>query len=87
MLSDPAATVLAVLTDEEQALLAMEKLRWNHQGAKANAVHDVFGLTLTAYCQRINALIDKPAALEAEPSLVLRLQRLRSTRRARAGRA
>lgn len=64
----------------------MEKLRWNHQGAKATAVHDVFGLSLTAYYQRINMLIDRPAALAAEPALVLRLQRLRSTRRARAGR-
>jgi hypothetical protein len=75
-----------VLTDPDRALLAFEKLRWNHQGAKANAVHDVFGLTLTAYLQRINTLIDRPEALEAEPALVLRLQRLRSTRRARAGR-
>lgn len=67
-------------------MLAFEKLRWNHQGAKATAVHDVFGLTLTEYYQRVNQMIDKPEALTEEPALVLRLQRLRSTRRARAGR-
>lgn len=80
-------TVPRVLTEQERAILAFEKLRWNHQGAKATAVRDVFGLTLTEYCQRVNRLIDKPEALAEEPALVLRLQRLRSTRRVRAGRA
>lgn len=43
----------------------------------------VFGLTETAYYQRVNALIDRPAVLEADPQTVNRLRRLRKQRQRR----
>jgi hypothetical protein len=70
-----------VFNDEDLAVLAMERRRWNYQGAKATAVHRELGLTLTAYYQRLSQLLDRPEALQADPVLVHRLQRLRDARR------
>lgn len=74
------------LTDLDLAILAFERQRWNHAGAKETAIRDTFGLTATAYYQRVNALLDRPEAYVADPPLVKRLQRLRQERAARAGR-
>jgi hypothetical protein len=71
------------LSDGDRALLEFEKQRWQHSGAKETAIRDLFGLTATAYHQRINALIDRPEAYAADPVLVKRLLRLRETRRGR----
>lgn len=75
-LSDIASTVLRV-NDDDLALLRFEKLRWNHQGAKAEEVRRRFGLSLTQYLQRVHALCDRPEALAAEPVLVNRINRRR----------
>ena len=73
------------LTDREKAMLAFEKQTWRYAGMKEQAIRDLFGISATTYFQRINALIDKPAALAAEPVLVKRLLRRREdARRARA---
>jgi hypothetical protein len=40
----------------------------------------LFDLTATRYYQILNALIDTPEALAADPMLVKRLRRLRSAR-------
>lgn len=70
----------AVLTEREHAILAFERQWWRHAGAKEQAIRDAFGLSATRYYQLLNALLDNPAALAAEPVLVGRLRRLRSSR-------
>ncbi|MGI8536128.1 MAG: DUF3263 domain-containing protein [Mycobacteriales bacterium] len=75
------------LTERETALLAFERQWWKYAGAKETAIRDLFEMSATRYYQVLNALIDKPEALVADPMLVKRLRRLRSTRqRARSAR-
>ena len=68
------------LTEREQRILAFERKWWRHAGAKEQAIRDAFDLSSTRYYQLLNGLLDKPAAIEAEPMLVARLRRLRATR-------
>ena len=68
------------LTEREAAILAFERQWWKYAGAKETAVRDLFDMSATRYYQVLNALLDKPEALVADPMLVKRLRRLRSTR-------
>ena len=70
----------AGLTGREQAILAFEHRWWKHAGSKEQAIRETFDLSATRYYQLLNALLDNPAALAAEPVLVGRLRRLRATR-------
>lgn len=75
------------LTEQERAILAFERQWWKYAGAKEQAVRDLFAMTATRYYQVLNALIDRPEALDADPMLVKRLRRQRSSRqRARSAR-
>ncbi|MEU4551495.1 uncharacterized protein DUF3263 [Micromonospora violae] len=78
--SAPATDPAPGLTERERAILAFEQQWWRHAGAKEQAVRDTFGLSSTRYYQLLNALLDNPAALAADPVLISRLQRLRSSR-------
>lgn len=82
-MSDPAPMVVAMepLTDLERQVLAFERRRWLNSGTREQAITDEFGLSATRYHQLLMHLLDKPAALAADPMLVKRLRRLRSTRR------
>jgi|SRR3954451_23349025 Protein of unknown function (DUF3263) len=73
----------AGLTRREHEMLAFERQWWRHAGAKETAIREQFGVPPTRYYQVLNALVDRPAALEADPLLVRRLRRLRSARRQR----
>ncbi|MEO3779115.1 DUF3263 domain-containing protein [Micromonospora sp. B11E3] len=68
------------LTERERKILAFERRWWRHAGAKEQAIRDTFELSATRYYQLLNALLDNPAALAAEPVLVARLRRLRASR-------
>ncbi|MCI4063029.1 DUF3263 domain-containing protein [Micromonospora sp. R77] len=68
------------LTERERRILAFEQQWWKHAGAKEQAIRDTFGLSATRYYQLLNGLLDQPAALAAEPVLIGRLRRLRSSR-------
>ncbi len=68
------------LTERERRILDFEQRWWKHAGAKEQAIRDTFGLSATRYYQLLNALLDHPAALAAEPVLIGRLRRLRSSR-------
>lgn len=70
------------LTDTDRAILDFERAWWKYPGAKETAIIEQFDMTATRYYQVLNALIDHPAALEHDPLLVRRLQRLRDARRA-----
>jgi hypothetical protein len=69
------------LTDREREILAFERQWWKYAGAKEESIRMRFDMSATRYYQVLNALIDRPAALAADPMLVRRLRRLRSTRR------
>ena len=75
------------LSERDRAILAFERQWWKYAGAKEQAVRDLFGMSATRYYQVLNALIDTPEALAADPMLVKRLRRMRASRqRARTAR-
>jgi hypothetical protein len=68
------------LSRREHEMLTFERQWWRRAGAKETAIRDRFGVPPTRYYQVLNALVDRPEALEADPLLVRRLRRLRSVR-------
>jgi len=75
------------LSERDRAILAFERHWWKYAGAKEQAIREHFEMSATRYYQVLNALIDRPEALVADPMLVKRLRRLRATRqRARSAR-
>jgi Protein of unknown function (DUF3263) len=75
------------LSDRDRAILEFERQWWKYAGAKEQAIRDLFDMSATRYYQVLNALLDNPAALEADPMLVKRLRRMRAARqRARSAR-
>ncbi len=68
------------LSPREREMLAFERQWWRAAGAKETAIRDRFGLNPTRYYQVLNALVDRPAALVADPLLVRRLRRVRAAR-------
>jgi hypothetical protein len=80
-------TPLGGLSDRDRKIIAFERQWWKYAGAKEQAIRELFDMSATRYYQVLNALIDNPAALEADPMLIKRLNRLRATRqRARSAR-
>jgi hypothetical protein len=80
-------TPSGALSDRDRQIIAFERQWWKYAGAKEQAIRELFDMSATRYYQVLNALIDSPAALEADPMLIKRLNRLRATRqRARSAR-
>lgn len=75
-------TTEGALTDDEKAMLELERSWWKHAGAKDGLIRERFGVSPTVYFARLNALIDRPEALAADAMIVHRLLRLRDQRRA-----
>jgi hypothetical protein len=69
------------LSDRDAQVLRFERRTWRYPAAKDEAIRAEFGFSPTRYYQLLNALIESPAALAAEPVLVGRLSRLRAARR------
>lgn len=85
--ADETADRATGLTAREERVLAFERGWWKYAGVKEQAIRAEFGLSATRYYQVLNALIDRPEALAADPMLVKRLRRLRASRqKARAAR-
>jgi hypothetical protein len=76
----PAQVVGLGLSRREHEMLTFERQWWRRPGAKETAIRDRFGVTPTRYYQVLNALVDRPDALAADPLLVRRLRRLRLAR-------
>jgi hypothetical protein len=75
------------LTRREFDILRFERQWWKYAGAKEEAIKELFSMSATRYYQVLNALVDRPEALAADPMLVKRLRRIRATRqKARAAR-
>lgn len=77
---DDASVSTGQLSDRDRDILAFERQWWKYAGAKETAIRELFDLSATRYYQVLNTLIDRPEALMADPMLVKRLRRLRSTR-------
>ena len=76
----PAVPPGRALERREREILAFEGQWWKYAGAKEQAVRELFAMSATRYYQVLNALIDRPEALAADPLLVRRLRRLRASR-------
>ena len=61
-------------------ILAVERQWWKYAGDKEEAIKELFSMSATRYYQVLNALVDRPEALAADPMLVKRLRRVRATR-------
>ncbi|MDP9239898.1 MAG: DUF3263 domain-containing protein [Actinomycetota bacterium] len=73
-------SVDGLMSRREREILAFERQWWRYAGAKEQAIRDLFDMSATRYYQVLNALIDRPEALIADPMLVKRLRRLRAER-------
>ncbi|MDT0428471.1 DUF3263 domain-containing protein [Streptomyces salyersiae] len=73
----------AALSDQERAVLAVERQSWPGPGAKERAIRERLGMSPVRYFQLLNALLDDRRALEEDPVTVNRLRRVRDARRDR----
>ena len=81
------AVTADALSERDLLILEFERQWWKYAGAKEQAMREKFDMSATRYYQALNALIDRPAAIVADPMLVKRLRRLRAARqRARSAR-
>ena len=77
----------AGLSERDREIIAFERQWWKYAGSKETAIKELFDMSSTRYYQVLNALLDNPAALAADPMLIKRLRRMRSSRqRARTSR-
>jgi len=67
------------MTEQERAILAMEGRWWRYAGHKDQAIRDKLGLSPTRFYQLLVRLLDTPEALVADPVLVNRLGRVRTS--------
>ena len=70
------------LSEQDLAVLAVERGGWPGPGAKERAIREQLGLAPVRYYQLLNALLDDRRALEHDPVTVNRLRRVRDARRA-----
>jgi ABC-type antimicrobial peptide transport system ATPase subunit len=69
-----------VLTVKEKMTLDLEGTRFKYAGAKEQRIREIFNETPTRFYQRLNRILDDPAALAYDAPLVNRLRRLRDLR-------
>ena len=75
-----AGATRSPLTDQELAILEFERQWWRYPGSKEGAIRELFSMSSPRYYQLLNALLDRPEAEAAYPTLVRRLRRLRNSR-------
>lgn len=69
------------LDDRARDTLDVDCSWWKYAGANETTVRERFGESATRSYQRLNTLIDHPAAMAHDPMTARRPQRLRDTRR------
>ena len=70
------------LSDYDKSILNFEREWWQHPGSKDEAIRVAFDISPARYYQLLTALLDSRAALEFDPMLIKRLQKMREQRRA-----
>ena len=73
---------MSALSERDLRVLAFERGTWRSVGAKEQGIFEALGMSATRYYQLLNSLIDRPEALQFDPSLVKRLRAQRSRRAA-----
>jgi hypothetical protein len=73
--------VTVALSERHQAMLELERSAWTLDEPKDVAIRARFAMAPEAYYAELNTLIDQSEALEFDPLVVRRLQRLRERRR------
>lgn len=73
---------MPALSDRDRQVLAFERGTWRSAGAKEQGIAERLGMSATRYYQVLNELIDRPEALQFDPSLVKRLRAQRARRAA-----
>lgn len=68
------------MTGLQERVLAFEKRVWSLQGNKEQAIREEVGVSPVRYYQVLAALLSDPEAIEKEPVLVHRLQRIAGRR-------
>ena len=76
--AQPSRETAAGLGERDREILEFERQWWKYAGAKETAIRESFDMSATRYYQVLNALIDRPEALAADPLLVRRLRRMRA---------
>jgi hypothetical protein len=76
-------SVHGMLERRDREILDFERGWWLEHGPKAQLIRRRFGISPARYQQILNRLIDRTDAVAYDPMLVLRLRRLRETRRRR----
>src|SRR5215472_15143901 len=71
---------MPALSERDMRVLAFERRTWRTVGAKEQEIADALGMPATRYYQLLNELIDRPEALQFDPSLVKRLRAQRARR-------
>jgi hypothetical protein len=69
------------LTEQQRAIIDMEREWWATSGGKEAAIADRFGMSAVRYYQVLNQVLVLPAALEYDPVTVNRLRRIRGANR------
>lgn len=69
-----------MLSESQTAILKFEESWEGVNGNREAAIRRTFGVSAAGYFQRLYAVLDSPEALEAEPMLVTRLNRIRYAR-------
>lgn len=64
------------LTDQQRAMLDLEREFWATPGGKEDAIVRRFGMTPVRYYQHLTRLLAVPAALAYDPVTVNRLRRI-----------
>ncbi|WP_306436901.1 DUF3263 domain-containing protein [Rhodococcus sp. 05-2255-3B1] len=70
------------MTPQQAEILQFERRWYSAAGNKEADIREQLGLSAVRYYQLLNAILDRPDALAAEPVLVKRLLRIRSSRQA-----
>jgi hypothetical protein len=73
---------MPALSERDMRVLAFERGTWRSPGAKEQGITEALGMSATRYYQLLNELIDRPEALQFDPSLIKRLRAQRARRAA-----
>lgn len=71
---------MSELSESDARLLAFEERAPRSAGAKEELIRAELGMSPVRYYQRLNLLIDVPAAMSSHPVLMSRLRRIRDRR-------
>ena len=75
-MGDAPNTLIAMLTDEERAILEFERSWWLQPGPKDQNIEFVLGVSSSIYYETLGGLVDRPSAFEYDPLTVARVRAL-----------